>query len=140
MVKIVSEMRDFKFQKTRVEELILSKGHRVMFLPKFHCELNPIERVWCQAKQFTRSHCDYSFPNLEKIIDEALDSVSLELMRKYFRKVREYHRAYREGNTMGKEMQTILKHLKAIAECLNSQRHNFTIKKKFKNLVNSFFS
>ena len=140
MVKIVSEMRDFKFQKTRVEELILSKGHRVMFLPKFHCELNPIECVWCQAKQFTRSHCDYSFLNLEKIIDEALDSVSLELMRKYFRKVREYHRAYREGNTMGKEMQTILKHLKAIAECLNSQRHNFTIKKKFKNLVNSFFS
>ena len=61
MVKIVSEMRDFKFQKTRVEELILSKGHRVMFLPKFRCELNPIERVWCQAKQFTRSHCDYSF-------------------------------------------------------------------------------
>ena len=59
MVKIVSEIIDFRFQKTRVEEMILSKGHRVMFLPKFHCELNPIERVWCQAEQFTRSHCDY---------------------------------------------------------------------------------
>ena len=45
MIKILEEMRDFKFQKTRVEELILSKGHRVMFIPKFHCEINPIERV-----------------------------------------------------------------------------------------------
>ena len=43
MIKIVEEMRDFKFQKTKVEEMILSKGHRVMFIPKFHCELSPIE-------------------------------------------------------------------------------------------------
>ena len=113
MIKIVQEMRDFKYQKTKVEELILSRGHRVMFIPKFHCELNPIERVWCHAKQYTRTHCDYSFPNLEKIVDTALDSVSIDLIRKYFRKVREYHRAYREGNTLGKEMQTILKRYKS---------------------------
>ena len=43
MIKIAKEMRDFKFQKTKVEETILNKGHRVMFIPKFHCELNPIE-------------------------------------------------------------------------------------------------
>ena len=49
MIKILEEMRDLKFQKTRVEELILSKGHRVTFIPKLHCEINPIERVWCQA-------------------------------------------------------------------------------------------
>ena len=35
-------------------------------------------------------HCDYSFSNLEKIIDTALDVVSVQLIRKYFRKVREY--------------------------------------------------
>ena len=116
MIKIVEEMRDFKYQKTRVEELILSKSHRVMFIPKFHCEVNPIERVWCRAKQYTRSHCDYSFINLEKIIDEALDSVSTELIRKYFRKIREYHRAYRQGNTLGKEMQNLLKNTKLIVK------------------------
>ena len=43
MIKIVEEMRDFKFQKTKVEELILNKDHRVMFIPKFHRELNLIE-------------------------------------------------------------------------------------------------
>ena len=61
MIKIVEDMRDFKFQKIKVEELILNKGHRA--IPKFHCELNLIERVWCHAKQYTRSHCDYSFSN-----------------------------------------------------------------------------
>ena len=65
--------------------------------------------MWCHAKHYTRSHCDYSFPNLVQIIDTALDSMTVDLNRKYFRKVREQQRAYREGNTLGKEMQKILK-------------------------------
>ena len=97
IINIVEEMKDFKFQKTKVEELILNHGHRAMFIPKFHCELNPIECVWCRAKQYTHSHCNYSFSNLEKIIDTALDTVSVQLIRKYFRKVREHQRTYREG-------------------------------------------
>jgi len=113
MVKVLSEMRDFKFQKTRVEELILKRGHRVMFIPKFHCEINPIERVWCQAKQYTRAHCDYTFQGLEAIIHEALDSVSVEMIRKYFRKVREYHRAYKESIKIGKDMEKTLKKYKS---------------------------
>ena len=30
----------FKLQKTKGEKLILNYGHRAMFIPKFHCELN----------------------------------------------------------------------------------------------------
>ena len=45
MIKLLEEMRDFKFQKTKVEEVILNKGHRALFIPKFHCEINPIEKV-----------------------------------------------------------------------------------------------
>ena len=65
-IKTLEEMRDFKFQKTRVEELILNKGHRVLFIPKFHCEINPIKCVWCHAKQYTRAQCDYTLQGLEK--------------------------------------------------------------------------
>ena len=41
---------DFRTEKTLVEKFISNEGHQVEFLPKFHCELNPIERVWGQAK------------------------------------------------------------------------------------------
>ena len=87
MIKMLENMHDFKVQKTRVEELISKHGHRCIFIPKYHCELNPIERVWCQAKQFTRGNCDYTYPGLEKTIVPALESVSIALIRKYFRRV-----------------------------------------------------
>ena len=47
MQRILSEMRNFKYEKTKVEKYILGRKHRVLFIPKFHCELNPIER--CQT-------------------------------------------------------------------------------------------
>jgi len=52
--------------------------------------------VWCSAKQFTRAHCNYTFQGLEATINEALDSVNVDMIRKYFKKVREYHRACRD--------------------------------------------
>ena len=50
MVKIIE---DFKFQRMKLKELILIK---IMFIPKFHCELNPIERVWCHAKSYSYTY------------------------------------------------------------------------------------
>ena len=82
-----------------------AKGHRCYYIPKFHCELNPIERVWGAAKQYTRSHCDYSFPGLEGTVPIGLASVELETKRKYFRKCREYMQAYRDGNAGGDEVE-----------------------------------
>ena len=32
---------DLKYKKTALEYLMQEKGQRVLFLPKFHCELNP---------------------------------------------------------------------------------------------------
>ena len=58
IINVLGEMRDFEFQKTQVE-VILSKGYKVMFIPKFHCEINPIVCVWCHAKHCTRVNCDY---------------------------------------------------------------------------------
>ena len=68
------------------------------FLPKFHPALNPIERVWAKAKQHARN-CNYTFEGLKRTISPALESVSLDTIRKYFRKSRDYMHAYREGFT-----------------------------------------
>ena len=37
-------------KKKTGEDYLVKRGHIVLFIPKFHCELNPIERVWGQAK------------------------------------------------------------------------------------------
>ena len=69
------------------------------FLPTFHPELNPIERVWGKAKQYTKNICNYTFEGLKCTISPALESVSVDTIRKYFRKSRDYMHAYREGFT-----------------------------------------
>ena len=87
--------RNERFQISK--NSMLSKGHKVMFIPKFHCEINPTVCVWCHAKHCARVNCNYTFQGLENTIEKALNSVNVELIRKYSRKVREYHRAFRKN-------------------------------------------
>ena len=107
--KFLERMSDFKYKKTKVERLVASRGHQAIFRPKFHYELNLIEYYWCHSKRYTRSHCDYTFPGLLAIIDQSLNSVTLDMIRKFFRKTQETMRAYCEGLTPGPEMTNALK-------------------------------
>ena len=43
MARLLSQQDDFKNQPSMLETLIRGAGHEFIFLPKFHCELNPIE-------------------------------------------------------------------------------------------------
>jgi hypothetical protein len=45
LARLLSQQDDFKNQPSMLETLIKSRGHECIFLPKFHCELNPIEMV-----------------------------------------------------------------------------------------------
>ena len=47
---LLSEQADFKEQQNAIQELVLSRGHFCVFLPKFHLELNFIERYWSRVK------------------------------------------------------------------------------------------
>ena len=44
------------------------KRHICLFLPKFHCELNWIERYWAAAKHYVRSNCLYTLAGLRETI------------------------------------------------------------------------
>lgn len=109
MRMILKNHDDFKNEKTIVEHYLLSLGHSVRFIPKFHCELNPIERVWGQAKAYTRIYTNYTLERLRHTLNPALDSVTTDMIRKYFRKVEEYERAYREGKKAGLEVEKAIK-------------------------------
>jgi len=45
MARLLSQQDDFKHQVSMLETFIHKAGHECIFLPKFHCELNPIEMV-----------------------------------------------------------------------------------------------
>lgn len=79
-----------------------------MFYPKFHCELSPIERVWCQAKKYTRAYADGTITRLRKIVPEGLDSVTLCQIHKFFRTCRDYEKAYQDGGS-GKDVEERVK-------------------------------
>ena len=92
-----------------------------MFIPKFHCELNPIERVWGQAKVYSRKHSNFTLACLRQIVDPALDSISTDLIRKYFRKVQDYETAYLEGKKAGKELEKAIKVYKSHRRIFNEE-------------------
>ena len=116
MRKMLGEFDDFKNETSMIEHMLIEKGHIPCFLPKFHPELNPIERVWAQLKRYTRVHCKYSFSSLRKNIPLAYDSVTLENIQNHFRKVRHYMFGYLEGFTPGKELDIALVKYKTAAK------------------------
>ena len=50
MQHVLSLQPDFQAEKPLLQLVIEKAGHKCFFLPKFHCELNPIKMVWGQAK------------------------------------------------------------------------------------------
>jgi hypothetical protein len=59
MYCVLSLQEDFVNEKPMIQHYVESCGHICMFLPKFHCELNPIQLLWGYAKY--REFCSY-FP------------------------------------------------------------------------------
>lgn len=45
MARVLSQQDDFLHQESMLESMIREASHLCIFLPKFHCELNPIEMV-----------------------------------------------------------------------------------------------
>jgi hypothetical protein len=43
LARILSNHQDFFKEKSQVKELITNQGHKAVFLPKFHCEINLIK-------------------------------------------------------------------------------------------------
>ena len=80
-----------------METVVRSTGHDNIFYPKFHCELNYIEYYWAALKRYTRENCKYSFTQLENTIYEAMESVSLQIIRRFAQRSKLWTMAYIEG-------------------------------------------
>ena len=91
-----------------------TKRHICLFLPRFHCELNWIERMWGASKHYVRTHCLYTLAGLRETIPISLTQEVSEvpehlhgqkdvpvapvlLQRRWARISRQYMAEYRKG-------------------------------------------
>lgn len=98
--KVLQGQPDFLEEKCWMEEVVVGAGHKVIFLPKFHPELNFIERYWGRIKKWLRWRCDDSWDSLVRNVDKVLNSnvaCELLLMRRYSRICWRYVDAYHKG-------------------------------------------
>ena len=68
--EIISNHPSFD-QRSNLEILGEKYGIILLFWPKFHCELNPIESVWCYIKQYVRARTDRTYDAMIRLIEEA---------------------------------------------------------------------
>ncbi|KDN33743.1 hypothetical protein RSAG8_13174, partial [Rhizoctonia solani AG-8 WAC10335] len=97
---IMANQPDILAQKTVLELLAESYGCSVLYLPKYHCELNPIEQVWGAAKRVYRENpmCS-SEADLIRNALASLDSVKLESIRRFVARSMRFIHAYKAGLT-----------------------------------------
>ena len=87
---------------TKLEKLAHKYNVKVIFVPKFHCELNAIEGLWCHMKQFVRKKTDQTFPTMMRLIPESRENfVSKEVQLKLFRRFWRSLNAYQQGKSYG---------------------------------------
>ena len=97
---ILATQDDFKSKKPLLQELIEARGHKIIFYPKFHCELNYIEMYWGATKWYVRQHCNYTWKGLQENVPRAFDSIPLKQIRKYARRAAKFMDCYRKGLTV----------------------------------------
>ena len=71
--------------------------------------MNPIERCWSQAKRHTRAFCTYNIVGLRQNVMPALDSVSNENIKNYFRRAKNYMFGYMLGHSAGLDLEKLIK-------------------------------
>ncbi|KAG2056618.1 hypothetical protein BDR06DRAFT_850242, partial [Suillus hirtellus] len=89
---------DFTNVKSFLETTCKARGFHVIFLPKFHCELNFIEQCWGFAKQIYRTYpMSTKDSDLEINVVNALDSVPIASMRRFAIRSWHFMDAYHKG-------------------------------------------
>eukprot|EP01031_Cornospumella_fuschlensis_P036930 gene36930-44804_t len=115
---VLDEQPDFQAQKTALEELYerFSREHNIQyrckFLPKFHPEVNPIERCWGRQKWHVRRYSDGTVATVKRLMKEGMSEhiLPLSMIRKFIRLSFAYLLAYQQGLTIVGADKWIRKH------------------------------
>lgn len=96
--RCLSMQPDFMSQRIWLQEIVEDRGHKFIFFPKYHCELNYIEMIWAYIKRLLRSECTYDFQVLLNSLDEVLQHrIPLSFIRRAESRCFRYMSGYRKG-------------------------------------------
>ncbi|KZT63047.1 hypothetical protein DAEQUDRAFT_681078, partial [Daedalea quercina L-15889] len=91
---------DFREVESLVETHCKSRGYEIVFLLRFHCELNPIEQCWGFTKRKYHEYLPSSLEaDLERNVVSALSTITIELIRWFFIRTQHFMDAYCKGLT-----------------------------------------
>jgi hypothetical protein len=99
MARVLSQQDDFVNQPSMLESLIKERGHLCIFLPKFHCELNPIEMYWGWCKYRYRQTSKKTFAEAKENALEYLDACPTDVIRRFIQRSWRFMSVYRLGLT-----------------------------------------
>ncbi|KDQ07621.1 hypothetical protein BOTBODRAFT_119805 [Botryobasidium botryosum FD-172 SS1] len=89
---------DFVNVKSLLETACEKRGFLVLFVPKFHCELNFIELCWGYSKRIYQEFPMLSAEeDLEKNVLKALEAIPIETIRRFTTKSHRFMDTYRKG-------------------------------------------
>jgi len=97
----------FNNGNTHLQRLASEHGFNVLFCPKYHCELNPIEGVWCFLKGFVRKKNDQDFNKFLDLILEAINEyknidLNIKLWNRFWRALEMYQSCASYQNVLEK--------------------------------------
>jgi hypothetical protein len=109
MRECLAEHEDFKNELGWLERVVTERGHDILYLPKFHCELNYIESVWAYVKSYCRRNCVFSFPRLKADLPHVLLSIPIACFKRFERHCLRFMSGYRQHNLHGPLLDYIMK-------------------------------
>jgi hypothetical protein len=109
--QMLASQPDFKEQKSLLEEVAArAKGVQVVFLPKFHCELNyigklspllslifPAEYLWGLSKAEVRARLDGTKATLLRVVPSSLYTCPLATIRRWYERMWKMVELYEQG-------------------------------------------
>ena len=106
IVEALGEYDDIKAEKVAGRQVEMDiaeynkengRQHKILWVPKFHCELAWIERKWAFLKRGIKKHTTGTMPGLVSAYRKVIQTLTIETCRRFARKARDYIRAYMDG-------------------------------------------
>ena len=86
----------------RTDVLAGEQGHFVLRLPVRHCELNPIELVWANCKNYIARNNTFKMVDVKRLVNESFERITPEVWTKCDNHVLDIENNYWQNDLIGK--------------------------------------